>query len=133
METLGFSSARSRRSVICCDYWLKAEWTLATTTSICSSTESERSSSPSARMSTSMPAMIVMPSIGVVGGANARDVLDRPLVVETVGEGQVLGVVGDGDVLVAALLGGFGHLLDGVAPVGFDGVHVHFAAHVLRR
>ena len=51
----------------------------------------------------------------VVGGVNASDVLHRPLVVEAVGHGQVLGVVGDGDVLVAALLGGLGHFLDGVA------------------
>ena len=36
-------------------------------------------------------------------------------------------MVGDGHVFVAALFGGFGHFLDGVAAVGFDGVHVHVA------
>ena len=63
-------------------------------------------------------------------GANALDVLDRALVVEAVGEGQVLRVVGDGHVLVAMLLGGRGHFFDGVAAVGFDGVHVDVALQV---
>ena len=52
------------------------------------------------------------------------------LVVEAVGHCQVFGVVGDGDVFVAAGEGGFGHLADGVAAVGGDGVHVEVAADV---
>ena len=66
-------------------------------------------------------------------GANARDVLDGALVVEAVGEGQVLGVVGDGHVLVAARLGGLGHFFDRVLAVGFDGVHVDVALQIVLR
>ena len=66
----------------------------------------------------------------VVDGANALDVFDRALVVETIGEGQVLRVVGDGHVFVAMLFGRLGHFFDGVAPVGFDGVHVNIALQV---
>ena len=55
------------------------------------------------------------------------------LVVETVSEGEVLGVVGDGHVLVAALAGGVGHLLDGATAVGFDGVHVDVAKYIVLR
>ena len=40
-------------------------------------------------------------------------------------------MVGDRHVFVAARLGRFGHLLDGVAPVGFDRVHVHVALQIL--
>ena len=57
---------------------------------------------------------------------------ERPLLVQAVGHGQVLGVVGDGDVLVAAGQGGIGHLADGVVAVGGGGVHVHVAADVGR-
>ena len=39
-------------------------------------------------------------------------------------------MVGDGDVVEAARDGGFGHLADGVAAVGFGGVHVQIAADV---
>ena len=77
-----------------------------------------------------MPAKIVMPSICLVGGANARDVFDRALVVESVGESQILGVVGDGHVLIAARFGSLGHLFDGVLPVGLDGVHVNVALQI---
>ena len=82
------------------------------TMSICSRTESERSSEPSARISTSMPAKMLMSIHAVVYRANVLDVLDRPFIVEAVGEGQVLRVVGDGHVFVAAFAGGFGHFLD---------------------
>ena len=69
----------------------------------------------------------------LVGFANALDVFDGALVVEAVGEGQVLGVVGDGHVLIAARFRGLGHFFDGVPAVGFDGVHVHVALQVLLR
>ena len=67
----------------------------------------------------------------LVGGTNARNVLLGTLVIETVGEGQILRVIGDGDVLVAALFGRGRHLVDGALPVGFDGMHVHFAANII--
>ncbi len=60
--------------------------------------------------------------------ANALDVFEGALLVEAVGHGQVLGVVGDGDVLVSAREAGLGHLADGVVAVGGGGVHVHVAA-----
>ena len=129
-DTFGFSIALISRSVIFGASWLKTECTLAITISICASTSSERSRSPSARMSTSIPAKILMPSIFFVGFANALDVLDGALVVEAVGEGQILGVIGDGHVFVAARLRGLGHLLDGVAAIGLDRVHVHIALQV---
>ena len=66
----------------------------------------------------------------VVRGADAFDVLDRALVVESVGEGEVFGMVGDGHVLVAVGAGGLGHFFDGVAAIGFDGVHVDVALQV---
>ncbi len=66
----------------------------------------------------------------LVGGTNARNVLLGTLVIEAVGERQVFGVIGDGDVLVAALFGRRRHLVNGALSVGFDGMHVHFAAQV---
>ena len=66
----------------------------------------------------------------VAYGANALDVFDRALVVEAVGESQILRMVGDGHVFVAVLFGGCGHFFDGVASVGFDGVHVDVALQV---
>ena len=62
--------------------------------------------------------------------ANPLDVLHGALVVEAVGEGQVLGVVGDGHVFVAVCLGGLGHFFDGVAAIGLDSVHVDVALQV---
>ena len=56
-----------------------------------------------------------------VGLANARQVLERPLLVEAAGHGQVLGVLSDGDVAQTARVGGLGHLEDAVAPVAFRG------------
>ena len=60
------------------------------------------------------------------------DVFERALFVQAVGHGQVLGVVGDGDVSVSAGQGGLGHLADGVVAVAGRGVHVHVAADVGR-
>ena len=79
-----------------------------------------------------MPAKMVMPSMWLIGLANLLNVSDGARVVEAVGEGQVLGVVGDGDVFVAVRLGGFGHFFDGVLAVGFDGVHVHVALKIFQ-
>ena len=76
---------------------------------------------------------MVMPFDLLIGGANARDMLHGAFVIEAVGEGQVLGVIGDGDVLVAALFRRFGHFVDGALAVGLDGVHVDFAAKVSGR
>jgi hypothetical protein len=84
-------------------------------------------------MSTSIPAKMVMPSMVLVGFANALNVCQGALVIEAVGEGQILGVVGDGHVFVAARLGGFSHFFDGVLAVGFDGVHVHVALKIVKR
>ena len=77
-----------------------------------------------------MPAKIVMPSICLFGGVDACDVLDGALVVEAVGEGQILGVVGDGHVFIAARFCGLGHFFDRVLAVGFDGVHVNVALDI---
>ena len=60
------------------------------------------------------------------------DLLERALFVEAVGHGQILRVVGDGDVFVAALQRRLGHLADRVAAVAGRGVHVHVAANVAR-
>ena len=68
------------------------------------------------------------PSICFVDFADAFDVLEGALFVEAVGHGQVFGVVGDGDVLVAVRERGVGHFADGVVAVGGGGVHVHVAA-----
>src|SRR5277367_6197331 len=62
--------------------------------------------------------------------ANGGDVGEGALVVEATSHSQVLGVVGDGHIFVAAGESGLGHLADGVAAVGGDGVHVDVAANV---
>src|ERR1700689_5454826 len=67
------------------------------------------------------------------GLAYARNMRNGALVVEAVGEGQVLGLVGYGHVFVAACLGGLGHFFDGVAAVGFHGVHVDVALNIFLR
>jgi len=56
--------------------------------------------------------------------------LKRAFVGQAVGEGEIFRVIGDGHVLIAAGAGGFGHLFDGIAAIGFDGVHVDVAADV---
>src|SRR5215813_1593301 len=65
--------------------------------------------------------------------AYARDVFDGTFVIETVGEGEVLGVIGDGHVFIAARSRSLGHLLNRTATVGFDRVHVHVALDILLR
>ena len=67
------------------------------------------------------------------GSADALDVLSGALVIESIGEGEVLGVVGDGHVFVAAIAGGLGHFFDGAPAVGFDGVHVDVAKYIVLR
>ena len=69
----------------------------------------------------------------LVGFADALDVNHGALVVKTVGEGQVLGVIRNGHVLVAARLGSCCHFFDRVLAVGFDGVHVHVALQIVFR
>ena len=59
--------------------------------------------------------------------------LQRSLVIQSVGEGQILGVVGDGHVFVAALDGSLSHFLDGFAAVGFDGVHMDITPQISLR
>ncbi len=120
------------RAVISSRGWLKSECTLAMTMSICARTSSERSSAPSPRMSTSMPAKtrIFAGHVGI-DFADVADVFEGALVVEAEGHREILRVVGDGDVLVAVGEAGFGHFADGVLAVGRDGVHVDIAADVL--
>ena len=62
--------------------------------------------------------------------SNVLDVLHGALVIESVGESQVLGVVRDGHVFVAMLFRGLRHLFDRVAAVGLHGVHVNVALKV---
>ena len=72
------------------------------------------------------------------GSALAVDVADlagevhHALFVEAVGHGEGLGVVGDGDVLVAQGARGLGHFEQGGAAVGLGGVHVEVAAQVAK-
>ena len=70
------------------------------------------------------------PSICAVDLADAPDMFKRPLLVQAVGHGQKLGVVGDGDVAVAARQGSLGHFADGVVAVCCRGVHVQVTAQV---
>ena len=112
---------------------LKWECTLAITRSICASTSSERSSVPSARMSTSMPAKMRMPSIWPLAARIRADMFQRAPVVQAVGKGQILGMLGDGHVLISAFARGLGHLFQRAAAVGFHRVHVHVAPNIARR
>ncbi len=65
--------------------------------------------------------------------ANALDVFDGALIVKAVGEREILRMIGDGHVLIAARLGRFGHLFDGVAAIGLDGMHVDIALQIFLR
>ena len=56
---------------------------------------------------------------------------ERALIIKTIGHGQVLGMIGNGHVFVSTFKRGLGHFFDGVAAIGFDGVHVHVALDVL--
>ena len=69
----------------------------------------------------------------LVGGADMLDMLHRPLVIQSVGEGQVLGVVGNGYVFVTMLDGSLSHFLDGFPAVGFDGMHVDITLQISLR
>jgi hypothetical protein len=61
---------------------------------------------------------------------HAVHVLESAGVVKAVDHGEVLGVVGDSEVAVAAGQGGFGHLANSVRSVGRDGVGVDVAAYI---
>src|SRR5215469_14635980 len=58
------------------------------------------------------------------------DLLHGAALVETVGDGDGFGMVGEGDVFVAEFAGGFGHLFDGMFAVGGSRVHLKVAANV---
>ncbi len=66
-----------------------------------------------------------------VGCGDGVEVAGEAVGSHAVGDPDVLRVVGDGDEGVAEVPGGFGHLDDGVAPVGLGGVHVEVAADVV--
>ena len=66
-----------------------------------------------------------------VGGTDVLEVLELPRDAQPVGDGAALGMVADGDVLVAAPAGGAGHFLDGVGAVAGHRVHVQVAAEVV--
>ena len=55
---------------------------------------------------------------------------DGALFIQAVGHGQRLGMIGDGDIFVAARAAGFGHFFQRRAAVGLGGVHVQVAANV---
>ena len=107
-STCGFSIAPHSRSVG--SRW-NAEWIDATTQSRSASTSSGTSSEPSARMLTSTP----------FSSRNGRELLvdgiDLPVLRLHPALPQVVRVVGDREVLVAALDRRERHLLDGVVPV----------------
>ncbi len=100
------------------------------TMSICSSTESERSSDAIAQNVDFNPRENADAFHLLFDRANPFDVRQRAFVGEAVGESEIFRVIGDGHVLVAAFPRRFGHLFNGVAAVGLDGVHVHVAADV---
>ena len=62
--------------------------------------------------------------------AHAGGVLERAPLVEAVGHGQRLAVIGDGDVLVSQPVRGRGHRLEIVLAVGRGRVHVQVAAQI---
>ncbi len=64
---------------------------------------------------------------------HAGGVGERATVVHAVGHGEVLAVVGDGDVAAPARKGGLGHLADGAGAVGLGRVHVDVAVEVGER
>ena len=79
-----------------------------------------------------MPEKMRMPAAVAVDLAHLPGELDRALLVQAVGHGQRLRVVGDGDVLVAQRARRFGHLFERRAAVGLGGVHVQVAADVFQ-
>jgi hypothetical protein len=66
----------------------------------------------------------------VAGRADALDVRQGAFIIETIGEGQVFGMVCDGNVVIPARLCCFCHFRDGVAAISFHGMHVHVALQV---
>ena len=69
----------------------------------------------------------------VVDLAYAGGVRKRTAVIHAIGHGEVLAVIGDGDVASAPCNRGFGHLADGAGAVGLGGVHVDIAVKVRER
>src|SRR4051794_12310095 len=65
-----------------------------------------------------------------VGFANARDMGFGAFVVEPVGKGEILGMVGDSHVLVATLARGRSHFFDCALAVGLDGVSMNVSEDV---
>ncbi len=63
----------------------------------------------------------------LVSGADALDVLHGALIIEPVGECQILRMICDGHVFISVGAGGLGHFFDRVSAIGFDGVHVDVA------
>ena len=61
---------------------------------------------------------------------NPRNMLHRPRIIQSIRHRQILRMVGNGHVLVAAFPRGLRHFLNRVLPVGFDGMHVYIAAQV---
>ena len=127
----GHSSARSRRSVISAASRFMWLCTLPITRSSSASASSARSIAPSlqdvaleAARRCGCPGRLRLMLAHLAGEG------DHALLIQAVGHGQRLGVVGDGDVLVAALARGLGHLLERGAAVGLGGVHVEVAADV---
>ena len=64
---------------------------------------------------------------------NARGVLERPALVEAIGHGERLAVVGDGDVLATEAMRGLRHRGQVVSPVGLRRVHVQIATQIGER
>ena len=63
-------------------------------------------------------------------GVDLLDVLDQAVGLEAVGLELGFGVVGDGEVLVAAAFGFGDEFLDGIGAIGGGGVHVEVALDV---
>ena len=64
-----------------------------------------------------------------INGTDTLDVLERPPIIEPIGHGQVLRVIGNGDVAVPHSERGLRHFANGVVPVGGAGVHMQIAAN----
>ncbi len=83
-------------------------------------------------MSHSMPEKIRMPRLPIfVKPPDAGGELRHPAFVKPVRHGERLRMIGDGDVLVAALPRCFRHFFKRGAPVGLGGMHVEIAANLI--
>ena len=69
-----------------------------------------------------------MPRPLAVELAHLRGESHGAFLIQAEGHGEGFGMIGDGDVFVAALARGFGHFFERGAAVGLGGVHVHVAA-----